>query len=421
MTRSATALEDAKADVFNEIDARAETLIDISHRIWDHPELCFEEHFAHDLLCDTLASEGITVERGACDMPTAFVAEAGTSGPTIGVVCEYDALPGIGHACGHNIIAAAGLGAGLALAASAKKLGGRVRILGTPAEEGGGGKVYMIERGAFDDIDAAMMVHPADRELLYMSSLAVSTIRATYAGRASHASAAPEAGRNALDAAVMGYMGVAALRQHISDNQRVHGIFTDGGAKPNVVPARAETLWFVRSPDSAGLNALEERVSCCLQAGAHSAGCEVDLSSADMPPYDAIRGNSAFGALYAANASRFGRHPADPDSQERVSGSTDMGNVSQVVPSIHPIIKVAPDGVPIHTPEFTEHTGSLAGDAAVIDGAKMLAATALDLWLDEENLAAVKADFAASFEADAGGTSTAGTGTAGTSTAEQSR
>ena len=400
MPRSATALEDAKADVFSEIDARAGTLLDISHRIWEHPELCFEEHFAHDLLCDTLASEGIAVERGACDLPTAFVAEAGDSGPTIGIVCEYDALPGIGHACGHNIIAAAGLGAGLALAASAQKLGGRVRILGTPAEEGGGGKVYMIERGAFEDIDAAMMVHPADRELLYMSSLAVSTIRVTYAGKASHASAAPEAGRNALDAAVLGYMGVAALRQHISDNERVHGIFTHGGDKPNVVPARAETLWFVRSPDAVGLNALEERVSCCLEAGAQSAGCEVDFSSADMPPYDAIRGNSAFGALYTANASRLGRHPADPQSQARVSGSTDMGNVSQVVPSIHPMIKVSPEGVPIHTPEFAEHTGSSAGDAAVIDGAKMLAATAIDLWLDEENLAAVKADFAAS-EAEA--------------------
>lgn len=399
MPRSAIALEDAKADIFNEIDARAETLIDISQRIWHRPELCFEEHFAHDLLCDTLASEGIAVERGACDLPTAFVAEAGASGPTIGVVCEYDALPGIGHACGHNIIAAAGLGAGLALAATAQKLGGRVRILGTPAEEGGGGKVFMIERGAFDDLDAAMMVHPANRELLYMSSLAVSTIRATYAGKASHASAAPEAGRNALDAAVLGYMGVAALRQHIADNERVHGIFTDGGDKPNVVPARAETLWFVRSPDALGLNALEERVSCCLEAGAHSAGCEVELSSADMPPYDAIRGNSAMGALYTANASRFGRHPVDPKSLARVSGSTDMGNVSQVVPSIHPMIKVSPDGVPIHTPEFAEHAGGSAGDAAVIEGAKMLAATAIDLWLDEENLAAVKADFEASFEA----------------------
>ena len=399
MPPSATALEDVKADIFKEIDARAETLIDISQRIWHHPELCFEEHFAHDLLCDTLVSEGISVERGACDLPTAFVAEAGTSGPTIGVVCEYDALPGIGHACGHNIIAAAGLGAGLALAATAKKLGGRVCILGTPAEEGGGGKVFMIERGAFDDLDAAMMVHPANRELLYMSSLAVSTIRATYAGKASHASAAPEAGRNALDAAVLGYMGVAALRQHIADNERVHGIFTDGGDKPNVVPARAETLWFVRSPDAAGLNALEERVSCCLQAGAHSSGCEVELSSADMPPYDAIRGNSAMGALYTANASRFGRYPADPQSLARVSGSTDMGNVSQVVPSIHPMIKVSPDGVPIHTPEFAEHAGGSAGDAAVIEGAKTLAATAIDLWLDEENLAAVKADFEASFEA----------------------
>ena len=395
MAQLAATIEDAKADIFNEMDARASTLLDVSRRIWEHPELCFEEHQAHDLLCDTLAAEGISVERGACDLPTAFVAEAGNSGPTIGIVCEYDALPGIGHACGHNIIAAAGLGAGLALAAAAEKLGGRVRILGTPAEEGGGGKVFMIEKGAFDGLDAAMMVHPANRELLYMSSLAVSTIRATYTGKASHASAAPEAGRNALDAAVLGYMGVAALRQHICDNERVHGVFTDGGDKPNVVPARAETLWFVRSPDFSGLKALEDRVACCLRAGADSTGCEADLSSADMPPYDAIRGNTALGALYSANASRLGRHPVDPQQQARVSGSTDMGNVSQVVPSIHPMIKVSPADVPIHTPEFAEHAGGSAGDAAVLDGAKMLAATALDLWMDEENLAAVKSDFSA--------------------------
>ncbi len=393
MSQAAATIEDAKVEIFKVIDAKASTLLDISHNIWQHPELCFEEHFAHDLLCDTLAEEGISVERGACDLPTAFIAEAGSSGPTIAIVCEYDALPGIGHACGHNIIAAAGLGAGLALAGLAEKLGGRVRILGTPAEEGGGGKVFMINNGAFDDLDAAMMVHPANRELLYMSSLAVSTVRATYTGKASHASAAPEAGRNALDAAVQGYTGIAALRQHIRDNERVHGIFTDGGAKPNVVPARAETLWFVRSPDSTGLNALEERVTCCLQAGADSAGCEVDFSSADMPPYDAIRGNSALSALYMSNASRVGRHPIDPQQQARVSGSTDMGNVSQVVPSIHPMIKVSPEDVPIHTPEFAQHTSSSSGDAAVLDGAKMLAATALDLWLDEENLEAVKAAF----------------------------
>ncbi len=390
---TAANLDQAKQQLLAEVDTRTQKLLQVSHSIWEHPELCFEEHFAHDILTSALEEEGIAVTKGACDLPTAFIAEAGSTGPTVAVVCEYDALPGIGHACGHNIIAAAGLGAGLAMAAQAEQLGGRVRIIGTPAEEGGGGKVFMIEAGAFEGVDVAMMVHPANHELSCMSTLAVATLRATYTGKASHASASPEQGRNALDGAVMGYMGVAALRQHIRAAERVHGIFTDGGDKPNIVPKRAETFWFVRSTDFQQLSELMARVEACLKAGAQSAGCEVALSKADMPPYDVISENEPLAAIYAANAALCNRFPAVPSSQEKVSGSTDMGNVSQVVPSIHPMIKVAPDNVPIHTPEFAQYTRSPQGDKAVIDGAKMLAATAADLWLGEGSLSEVTAAF----------------------------
>lgn len=362
-----------------EVDRLAPVLTDVSHRIWDHPELCFEEHTAHDLLCDVLESEGLAPVRHAHGLATAFVAEAGTSGPVVAVCCEYDALPDIGHACGHNVIAAAGLGAGLAAAALASEMGGRVRIIGTPAEEGGGGKVFLLRAGAFDGVDAAMMVHPADHDLPSLSTLAIQRVVATYRGVASHAAAAPHLGRNALDAAVLGYMNVAALRQHIRPGERVHGVFTDGGGKPNIVPQGAAAEWYVRAPDSAALAELSRRVVACLEAGAAAAGCEVDLDWID-PPYSELRDDEALLGLYHRHATDLGRPFADPDVVGEVVGSTDMGDVSQRIPSIHPLLAVAPPGVSIHTPDFARHARGEAGDRAVIDGAKAMAATVLDRW-----------------------------------------
>src|SRR6478736_3156534 len=253
-------LEEAKARVCAEVDRRADTLIAASHAIHDHPEENFAEHHAHDLLTGLLEEEGLAVERHAYGLDTAFSARAGSGGPTVAVLLEYDALPGIGHACGHNIIAAAGLGAGLAAAALADELGGRVIVLGTPAEEGGGGKVFLAERGALDGVDAALMVHPSGLDLATMDAIAIQRLRVTYHGREAHAAAAPELGRNALDAAVLGYMNVAALRQHIRPDERIHGIFTEAGTAPNVVPARAAATWYVRSPTVRGLHKLKARV-----------------------------------------------------------------------------------------------------------------------------------------------------------------
>lgn len=362
-----------------EIDRLAPTLTEVSHRIFDSPELCFEERHAHDLLCDVLEEAGLAPTRHAYGLETAFVAEAGRSGPVVGVCCEYDALPDIGHACGHNVIAAAGLGAGLAAAAIADDAGGRVRILGTPAEEGGGGKVFMMRAGAFDDLDAALMVHPADHDLPELTTLAIHRLVVTYHGVSSHAAAAPHRGRNALDAAVLGYVNVAALRQHIRPEERVHGVFTDGGGKPNIVPQRAAMEWYVRARDAAGLEELKARVLGCLQAGADAAGCTMEHTWVD-PPFLELVTDPELLASYARHSAALGRPLGDPDVLGHVVGSTDMGNVSHAVPSIHPLIAVAPPGVAIHTSEFARHSRGDAGDRAVIDGAKALVGTVLDRW-----------------------------------------
>src|ERR671910_780699 len=272
-----TPLSEAKSRLAAEVDRRADLLVEVSHRIHAHPETNYEERYAHDLLTGVLEGEGLAVTRSARGVETAFEAAAGESGSRVAVVCEYDALPGIGHACGHNVIAAAGLGAGLAAAALAAELGGRVVVVGAPAEEGGGGKLHLIEGGTFAGVDAALMVHPADNDLLAMDVIAVHEVEVTYRGEAAHAAAFPHLGHNALDAAVLGYVNVAALRQHVEPGERIHGIITDGGDKPNIVPARAQTEWMVRSPTLAGLERLKQRFLACLQAGADAAGCEMEV------------------------------------------------------------------------------------------------------------------------------------------------
>jgi amidohydrolase len=374
-----------------EIDRRADLLLDVSHRIHANPELNFEERHAHDLLCDVLEAEGIETERRSHGLETAFVGRAGRSGPNIAVCLEYDALPGIGHACGHNIIAAAGLGAGLAAAAVAEVCDGRVTIIGTPAEEGGGGKVLQIRAGAFEGIDAAMMVHPAGADLRGMDTVAIHRCLATYRGESAHAAAAPEKGRNALDAAVLGYVNVAALRQHIGPAERVHGVFTDGGDKPNIVPCRAEMEWYVRSPTVAGLQILKERVVACLEAGATASGCELELDWLE-PPYADMVPVGTFCDLYVANAATLGRDVREPDPDSRVVGSTDMGDVSYEVPSIHPMIRAADPGTAIHTEAFAGFAAGPLGDAAVVEGAKAMAWTIADLWMQPGVLGTITAE-----------------------------
>ncbi len=386
-------VEGAKRSVTERIEQRRADLIDTSHQIWANPELCFEEHFAHDLLSGVLESSGFAVERRAYGLDTAFVGRFGdpsATGPTIAMLCEYDALPEVGHACGHNIIAAAGLGAALGAAAVVDALGGRLVVMGTPAEEGGGGKIAMMNAGAFDGIDAAFMVHPADADLDSFWAIAIHELHVQYTGKAAHAAAAPEQGRNALDAAVLGYMNVAALRQHIGRSERIHGIITHGGDKPNVVPHRSAMQWYVRSATAESLAALKPRVLAALEAGALATGCEMTAEWKNYP-YDDLLTNGPLDGLYAANAASLGRVVEARETRPSFMGSTDMGNVSHLVPSIHPMIKAAPDGVAIHTAEFATHAGGALGDAAVIDGALAMAHTAVDLWAEPERLDAARA------------------------------
>ncbi len=392
---SATTLDidDLKQAVCLEVDRLTPALLHASHEIHAHPELNFEEHFAHDLLTELLDRAGLSPTRHAYGVETAFEARIGERGHDVAVLCEYDALPAIGHACGHNIIATAGLGAGLAAATVAERAGGRLRIVGTPAEEGGGGKIAMARNGAFAGLDAAMMVHPADADLIRMDAIALQSLDVQFHGRAAHAAAAPHEGRNALDAAVLGYMNVAALRQHILPTERVHGIFTKGGDKANIVPAETEMNWIVRSPTIASLQPLKQRVMDCLDGSASACGCTLSTNWKDVTYADMID-NAPMVAAYVANASQLGRVVTDPRALGRqVVGSTDMGNVSYLVPSIHPMIQVAPAGVAIHTIEFATWAASADGDRAVIDGAKAMAMTVIDLWRQSGLMESVRAAF----------------------------
>ena len=403
-------LEAVKDRIDSLVEAHADVLIDASHRIHDTPELGFEEHHAHGVLASVLEEAGLKVTRSAYDLPTAFEAIAGTQGPRIAVLCEYDALPGIGHACGHNIIGTAGVGAGIAAAALAEELGGTVVVLGTPAEEGGGGKVFLAERGAFEGVDAALMVHPAGLDLARFGAIAIQQLEVTYHGRAAHAAAAPQAGRNALDAAVLGYMNVAALRQHIRPDERIHGIFTEAGEAPNVVPARAAANWYVRSPTVRGLHKLKARVLTCLQAGADAAGCTMEHQWLD-PAYADMVDNDPMVELYRANLARTGRTLIDPVSLDAIVGSTDMGNISHIVPSIHPMIAVSPPSVAIHTADFVRYAGSPDGDRAVLDGARAMAGTIVDLWARPGAMQAATAAFQTALDSGrATGSATIGAG-----------
>lgn len=376
------------------IDAAAQTLVDVSHDIHDHPEQNYAEFHASELLARTSHQHGISVELGAYSSGTGFSGDVG-NGPTVCIMSEYDALPDIGHGCGHNVIAAAGLGAAIGLAAVASPAGGRLRYMGTPAEEGGGGKILMAQNGALEGVDVAMMVHSADADLTTIDAIALQQLLVEYFGEEAHAAAAPHRGRNALDAAVLGYMNVAALRQHILPSERIHGIFLKAGEKPNIVPREASTEWYVRSDTISTLNDLKPRVLAALISSGPACGCSVEHQWIGSPYADMVT-NNTLSASYAANAALLGRTVSDPRvGGHRVVGSTDMGNVSHLVPSIHPMIASAPVGTSIHTLAFAKHSRDAMADRAVIDGAKAMAMTAIDFWTSAERQAAVASEFIA--------------------------
>ena len=392
---SAGRLRLAKQRACAQVDTLADELVAVSHRLHADPELGYQERRAAALLADRLERGGLAVERHAYGLPTAVAGRAGAGGgPLVVLCCEYDALPGMGHACGHNVIAAAGLGAGLALARLARPLGGRVTVLGTPAEEGGGGKIRLGDRGAFDGAAAAMLVHPSSYEIVLPHINAVRMLEATMIGRAAHASMYPERGVDALDALVLGYLGLAALRQHLVPTDKVHGIITEGGVVPNVVPAKAVGRFMIRSADQRGLDALGRRVLACLSAGAEAAGARLAVREAG-PSYREMRHNLPLAGAFEANLRTLGRRPLAPGQvPPSRAGSTDMGNVSQLVAAIHPKLAICPPEVVPHSPAFVAWAAGPAADRAVVDGAKALAMTALDVWLRPALRAAMLAAFA---------------------------
>ena len=393
---AAVTLETLKREVCRGVDARSDQLVAVAREIHAHPELAFEEHRAAALLVATLRGDGLATEAGCYGLATAFESRVGDAGPTVALLAEYDALPGIGHACGHNLIATAAVGAGLALAALGARLPGRVRVLGTPAEEAGCGKEVLVRAGAFEEIDAALMIHPAGVDLVTMPTLALAEVDVRYRGVASHASGMPERGVNALDALVTAYQSIAQLRQHIRPTERVHGIFTEAGDAPNIVPERAAGRFYVRARDSAELLLLKRRVEGCFRAGAEATGARVEIEWRE-PDYLELRTSWPLAEAYRSNAESLGRtfFPYDklPTS---AMGTTDMGNVSHRVPAIHPMIAAAPIHCSIHNAEFAEHAGAPIGEKAALDGAKALAMTALDFLCDAELRKQVREVFEAS-------------------------
>jgi amidohydrolase len=374
--------EDIKQQVVAEIDKHKEELIELSLRIHANPEIAFEEEKAAAWIGEYLEAKGFSVERGICELPTAFRATYGHGSPRLAFISEYDALPGLGHGCGHNIIAAIGVGAAIATKAVQEELGGTTLLIGTPAEEAEGGKVFMVKRSGFANLDAAMMVHPGNNNVAIARALACVELQVEYFGKEAHAAARPEDGINALDAMVIAYNALSALRQQVRDSARFHGIITDGGQAVNVIPAHTAARFLVRAEDDIYLETLKEKVLACFRAGAEATGARLEYAW-DEAQYATVKNNMPLVEAFSRNLEALGRHIQELEGRSAM-GSTDMGNVSHVVPSIHPHIAIAPPQVPIHTAEFREIAATEAGHRGLLDAAKALAMTAVDFFLDED-------------------------------------
>jgi amidohydrolase len=369
---------DVKDVARKRVESARDALVSLSERIHAHPELGLEEEKASTWIAEALADAGFRVETGTCGMPTAFVATAGRGPTTIGICAEYDALPGIGHACGHNVIAATAVGAARALREVADDVGLTVRVLGTPAEETLGGKIRMLDGGAFDGVDVAMMTHPAPHEVLLPKVIAAQTLEIRYTGREAHAAGFPELGINAADALVVAQTAIGLLRQHLRATDRVHGIVTKGGDAPNVIPAHTAATYMVRATTIEELADVEPKVRRCFEAGAIATGATLEIV-ARVSPYAEMRHDAAVAEIYRKNAEALGRRFAVGAEAERAAGSTDMGNVSRSVPAIHPMVAI--DSLPAvnHQPAFTAACVTPAAEKALLEGAIALAWTAIDV------------------------------------------
>jgi amidohydrolase len=384
-----------KLKVAETVDRLADELERLSHRIHATPELAFKEAKAHTWLTEFLEQHGARVERGVGGLPTAFRAtiEGHGSGPTVAIMAEYDALPGIGHACGHNVIATAGVGAGAALAAALGSLPypGRIQVIGTPAEEGGAGKVKLMDAGVFEGVDAAMMIHGRCGTQVWRPSLGIIKVKAEFFGQAAHASSWPWRGVNALNAVIGLFNALDAMRQQLRPDARVHGIITKGGEQANIIPEYTSAEFYLRSISVDYCWELLRRFTAAAEGAATATGCRVSVTH-DPTVHEPLKANPTMAELFAHNLELID-FPEDPDDGQAGYGSTDCGNVSQRLPTIHPYIRISPDGVPGHSREFAEWARSPLARAGMVAGAKALALTAVDLLASPEALARAKRDF----------------------------
>ena len=373
-----------KAKFKENLDNIYESLCEVSDWMYENPELGFEEFETSKYLVDYIESKTKKVTYPTHGLDTAFEITYGSEGPLVVICVEYDALPEVGHACGHNIIATASIGAGIALNNLVEDLGIRVKILGTPAEEGGGGKIILLDNGAFEDASCSMMIHPSVEDVVDPTFTTIQQYKVEYFGKDAHAAGAPDQGINALDAQIQLFVNASTYRQQMVQSNRMHGVIKDGGYKPNIIPSYTSSEWYLRSLNKDGLDELENHFMNFVNAAALSTRCEVKITIPDYR-YEEIDNNKILCDLYFENSKDVGREMIyQKDSVRPGLGSTDMGNISQAFPSIHPMLSIGDGSSVNHQPEFAAETVTESGHKAIYDGAYAMGATIIDL--AEQNL-----------------------------------
>ena len=380
-----------KSEVNSQVECQREELIELSLRIHANPELGFKEEKALNWITSYLAGKGFQIEKGIGSLPTAFKSVYGNGEPVIALLAEYDALPEVGHACGHNIIAAAAVGAGVACKSIIDNCGGTITIFGTPAEELFGGKVIMLQEGLFDGVDVAMMVHAGTRNRATIQALACVGLEIEFFGKAAHAAAHPEEGVNALETMILAFNAINSLRQHIKDNSRVHGIITHGGEAANVVPAYSAAKLLVRASNSVYLEELKQKVLNCFSGASLATGAQLEYKWGEIV-YAPMNNNLTLARLFSLNLESLGRKVKPLDDRSGF-GSTDMGNISQIMPAIHPSVAIAEPGISLHSTDFALAAASEAGHQGLLDAAKALAMTVADVLSEPGVLDNVKEEF----------------------------
>jgi amidohydrolase len=384
-------IEKLKAEITKDIDTGAGKLGQLSRNIHDNPETAMLEVKACGWLTALLKENGFSIETGIYDLPTAFRATYGKGKPVIAFLAEYDALPKLGHACGHNLIATSAVAAGIGAKRAADELGGSIIVYGTPGEEGDAGKAIMVDRGAFRDIDAAMITHPGGGHQVVLGALACQTLEVEFIGKAAHAAADPDKGINALEAMILSYNGINALRQHMKTSARIHGIITDGGEAANIVPAHTAATFLVRAEDDEYLDILKVKALSCFQGAAMATGATLKYRWADMR-YAAMRNNMVLAGLFQQNMEALGQPIPIGDTSES-TGSSDVGNVSSITPTIQPMVAILPPEISLHTPDVVKAAGTEKALKIILGAAKAMAMTAADLLADPKKIAAARAEF----------------------------